>query len=61
MILEFNPSKIPRTMTRAEWRECSRWLRQCSRIIGRALTEQFARDAMTEIQKPVKLRKIVVS
>lgn len=31
--LEFNPTALPRTMTRAEWRKCHRWLRTVARII----------------------------
>ena len=33
--LKFDPSRLPRTMTRAEWRGVSRWLRIAQRMINK--------------------------
>lgn len=41
MRLTFNPDKLPRTMTRAQWHECYRWLR----VVQRTVREHFE-DAM---------------
>lgn len=37
MILEFHPEELPRTMSKAEWIEASRWIR----IVRRRLTKQI--------------------
>ena len=40
MIFYFDPSKLPRSMTRAQWKEAYRWLREVSRKVDAALAER---------------------
>lgn len=41
MELIFQPDRIPRTMTRQEWKEAYRWLRQTRNILKKNLEEQI--------------------
>lgn len=43
-MLEFNPTKLSRTMTRAEWRESYRWLRTARREVAKHLPNVQALD-----------------
>lgn len=42
MVLNFVPAKLPRSMTRQEWREAYRWLRIVSKTIEWQVANQLA-------------------
>lgn len=53
--LAFNPSALPRTMTRQEWREADRWRRKVQEVLRRRLRERLERgmeDLLQPLQPP---------
>lgn len=61
MMLLFNPDKLPRTMTRAEWKECDRWRRVTQQVLKKAVDQQMMDFAVYGSTMPAGSREAAVS
>ena len=42
MMLYFDPAKLPRSMTKAQWKDAHRWVRQTTKKLHAAMDERLA-------------------